>query len=61
MGQCTEKNKLSLSVSTSEERPQKSKETSYPGVSMMDVVTTVSRLMEQKRDIAITGVSKYLS
>ena len=56
----TENNKHDPSASTYEERPKTIKRTPDPGVSKVEE-TMMSHLMEQKRDIAITGGVKYLA
>ena len=48
-------------ASTYEERPQKSKRTPDPSVSNLEVVMTVSHLMEQKKNITMTVGCKYLA
>ena len=61
MGQRIENNRRAPYASTYEERPQKSKWTPDPGVSNLEVVTTVSHLMEQKQNITMAGGGKYLA
>ena len=61
MGRRTGNEKWDLSVSTSEDRLQKSKRPPEPGVSKVEVVTTVSHLMEWKHDIVIPGGGEYLT
>ena len=60
-GRRTTNNKNDPSASTSEERLRKIKRTTEPGVSKVEVVTTVYHMVEWKHNIVIVGEGKCIS
>ena len=61
MGRLMENYKQATSESAAKERPLKSKSPPNTGVLKVEVLTTVSHLMEWKLEIIITGVGQYIA
>ena len=61
MGRLMANYKQVTSESTAKERPLKSKSPPNTGVLKVEVLTTVSHLMEWKLEIIITGVGQYIA